>query len=76
MIMSCIISGGPHPYLALFHAILLRYGARVEFPDGFVLEQVPATDLTVALIRTPVARLQADDVRETPFSTATRCKEE
>lgn len=78
MVVSCIISGGPQPYLSLFHTVLFRYGARVEFPDGFVLEEVAATDLTVALVRTPVTRLQADDVRETPFATATttRCKKE
>lgn len=55
-----------HTDLSLFDAVLLRDGARVELPDGLVLEEVAAADLTVPLVRPAVTRLQADDVREAP----------
>lgn len=53
-------------YLSLLDAILLRHGACVELPDGFVLEEVTTADLAVTLVGSAVARLQADDVREAP----------
>lgn len=61
-------------YLPLLDAILLGDGARVKLSDRFVLEEVAAADLAVSLVWASVARLQADDVRETPAADKKRCR--
>lgn len=65
------LDGGDGPgsvVLALLDAVLLGDGAGVELSDRLVLEEVAAADLAVPLVRPSVARLQADDVRETPLT--------
>lgn len=69
MFLACSDTLDTH--LALLDAVLLGDCARVELSDRLVLEQVTAADLAVPLVGAAVARLQADDVGETPVVTET-----